>query len=359
MTRAYNFNAGPSTLPEDVLKEIQAELLDYQGSGISIIESSHRAKEYAAVQAEAQANILKLAGVGDDYYVLFMGGGATAQFAMIPMNLAADGQSMAYVNTGAWSKKAIKEAQLRGPVKIVADTTAERPACIPDPASITVPDDCAYLHITSNETIGGTQWASYPVTSVPLVADMSSDIFCRPIDGNQFGLIYAGAQKNLGPAGAAVVIIRKDLADRVGDKVPYIFRYKLHMENDSMLNTPPCFSVYAINLVTRWIEKNGGITAMGERNALKAKKIYDVIDGTDFYSGTAAVNSRSIMNITFRLPSEELEAKFVKDAKAQKMIGLKGHRSVGGIRASIYNAFPAAGIDALIEFMKEFERTNG
>jgi phosphoserine aminotransferase len=359
MSRIFNFSAGPATLPVEVLKEAQEQLLDYNGSGMSIMESSHRAAEYAAVHEEVKANIAKLAGLNDDYSILFLGGGASTQFALVPMNLCADGQAMDYTSTGAWASKAIKEAKLRGPVNVVADTSKDSPACMPDPSTVKATDGAAYLHVTSNETIAGTQWKAFPDADVPLVADMSSDMFSRPFDISKFGCIYAGAQKNLGPAGVTLVIVRKDLAERVSDKVPMILRYKSHIEKDSLLNTPPCFPVYILMLVTRWILKNGGLQGIAAMNEAKASKLYAAIDASSFYNGTAAVNSRSLMNVTFRLPTEELEAKFVKEAKANSMSGLKGHRSVGGIRASIYNAFPEAGVDALIDFMKEFERTNG
>lgn len=359
MSRIYNFSAGPAILPEEAIKEAQEQLFDYKGCGMSILEVSHRGAEYAAVHEELKTNLKKVANISDDYALLFLGGGASTQFAMVPMNLRGEGQSADYVHTGAWAGKAIKEAKVLGATNVVADTSKETPARIPAADSIQSSPGSAYLHITSNETIGGTQWRTYPKVEAPLVADMSSDMFCRPVDVSSFGLIYAGAQKNLGPAGVTLVIVRKDLAERVSDKIPNIFRYKSHIAQDSLLNTPPCFSCYMLMLTTRWILKEGGLEAIGKRNEEKAAKLYAAIDATEFYRGTAAPESRSIMNVTFRLPSEELEAKFIKAASAQGMKGLKGHRDVGGIRASIYNAFPAAGVDALIGFMKEFERTNG
>lgn len=359
MARVYNFNPGPAVLPVEVLEEAQRELLDYKGSGMSIMEASHRGKEYEAVHNEAIANIRQLLGAGDEYAILFLQGGASGQFAMVPMNLLGDGQTADYVNSGAWASKAIKEAKIVGKVNVIANTEKDIPTRLPDPSGLQFTPGAAYVHITSNETIAGTQWRSFPKTEAPLVADMSSDILSRPFDIKQFGLIYAGAQKNLGPAGVTLVIIRKDLADRVSEKVPVILRYKTHIEENSLYNTPPCFAIYMVALVTRWIMKQGGLEAMAQRNREKAAKIYQVLDTVPFYKATAVREYRSDMNITFRLPSEALEEKFVKEASAQKLKGLKGHRSVGGIRASIYNAFPMEGVDALVAFMKDFAAKNG
>ncbi len=359
MARVFNFNPGPATLPLEVLEEVRSELLDYHGSGMSIMEASHRGKEYAAVHEEACANIRRLLGLSDDYAVLFMTGGASAQFALVPMNLLGEGGSADYVNSGAWASKAIKEARLQAKINVVADTSGEKPARMPAPDEIKISDGAVYLHITSNETIAGTQWKEFPEVDVPIVADMSSDMLSRPIDVERFGLIYAGAQKNLGPAGVTVVIIRRDLAARVSEKVPIIMRYSTHVEKDSLYNTPPCFNIYVVMLVTRWVLALGGLEAMAERNRAKAAKIYGVLDESDYYRGTADAGSRSDMNVTFRLPDEEQEARFVAEAATQGLKGLKGHRSVGGIRASIYNAFPPEGVDALVEFMRVFERRNG
>ncbi len=359
MNRIYNFSAGPSTLPVEVLQEAQAELLDYQGLGLSIMEDSHRSKAYDAVHNEAIANIRDLLGMNDDYAVLFLTGGASGQFAMVPMNLLGKGQVADYTNSGAWAAKAIKEARVVGAVNVIADCGKEIPTRVPRVDELQFTEDAAYVHITSNETISGAQWKSFPETRAPLVADMSSDILSRPMDVSKFGLIYAGAQKNLGPAGVTLVIIRKDLAERVSDRVPLYYRYKTHIAENSLYNTPPCFAIYIVMLVTRWLKQGGGLNAMAERNERKAKTLYAAIDAGDFYRGTAIPEHRSTMNVTFRLPSEELEAKFVKEASARRMSGLKGHRSVGGIRASIYNAMPEAGVDALISFMKEFEHKNG
>lgn len=359
MARVFNFNPGPAVLPVEVLQEAQAELVEYKGTGMSILEASHRGKDYEAVHNEAAENIKKLLGLGDQHAVLFLQGGASQQFAMVPMNLLGEGQSADYVNSGAWASKAVKEAKIIGKVNVIADTAKDIPTKLPDPASLKLTPGAAYVHITSNETIAGTQWKTFPKTQAPLVADMSSDMLSRPFDAPSFGLIYAGAQKNLGPAGVTLVILRKDLAEKVSDKVPTIFRYKTHMEENSLYNTPPCFAIYIMALVTRWILKKGGLDAMAKINRDKAAKVYAAIDGSSFYKGTAVKECRSDMNITFRLPSEALEEQFIKEASGQKLKGLKGHRSVGGVRASIYNAFPAEGIDTLVAFMKDFEKKNG
>jgi len=359
MARVFNFSAGPAVLPLEVLEQAQAELVDFKGSGMSIMEASHRGKDYEAVHNEAADNVRKLLGLDDQHAVLFLQGGASAQFAMVPMNLLGEGQSADYVNSGAWGSKAIKEAKIIGKVNVIADTGKDIPTRLPAPSSLKFTPGAAYVHITSNETIAGTQWKTFPKTDAPLVADMSSDMLSRPFDANQFGLIYAGAQKNLGPAGVTLVIIRKDLAEKVSEKVPTIFRYKTHLEENSLYNTPPCFSIYVLGLVMKWIVKKGGLAGIAKQNADKAAKIYALLDSSTFYKGTAVKEFRSDMNVTFRLPSEQLEEAFIKEAAAQKLKGLKGHRSVGGIRASIYNAFPVEGIDALVAFMKDFERKSG
>lgn len=358
MGRVYNFNAGPAVLPLAVLEEAQRELLDFQGSGMSILEHSHRGKEYAAVHEEAVGNLRSLLGVPDEYAVLFVQGGASLQFAMVPLNLLGTGQSADYVNTGAWADKALKEARRVGAVNVAADTSKELPARVPRLSELRLNAGAAYVHITSNETIAGCQWKEFPATDAPLVADMSSDFLSRPVEVARFGLIYAGAQKNVGPAGVAVVIIRKDLAARSGECLPVILRYQTYVEENSLYNTPPCFAIYVITLVTRWI-KNMGVEVLYKRNVAKAARIYKVLDGSGFYRPTAARECRSDMNITFRLPSPELEDLFVKEAAKHGMKGLKGHRSVGGIRASIYNAFPEEGVDALVSFMQDFERKYG
>ncbi len=357
MSRIYNFNAGPAVLPSEVLQEAQRELLDFKGSGMSILESSHRAKEYDAVHTEAVANYKQLLGCSDDYAVLFVAGGASMQFAMVPMNLLGAGQTADYLNSGAWAGKAIKEAAHIGKVNVAADCGKEIPTRVPTPDEFKLTSGAAYVHLTSNETISGAQWKTFPKTEAPLVADMSSDILSRPFDINQFGLVYAGAQKNLGPSGIALVVIRKDLAERAAANVPTIMRYKTFIEENSLYNTPPCFSIYIMMLVSRWILKQG-LANLYRQNAAKAGLIYAQIDA-GFYKGTARRECRSDMNITFRLPNEALEETFVKEASKQGLKGLKGHRSVGGIRASVYNACPVEGVEALATFMKEFARKNG
>ena len=360
MSRVFNFSAGPAVLPEEVLKEAQAELVDYKGAGMSIMEASHRGKEYEAVHTEAVANLKRLMGLGDDHSVLFMTGGASGQFAYIPLNLLHPGETADYINAGSWGAKAVKEAKLIGNVNVAADTSKEKPSRMPADSELKLTPGAAYLHLTSNETIEGSQIKMFPKTAAPMVADMSSDILSRPMKFSDFGLIYAGAQKNIGPAGVTLVVIRKDLLEKVNAKIPVIFRYKTHADENSLYNTPPCFAIYLVMLVTRWIDKQGGLNALAKVNSDKAGKLYAAIDNSGgYYRGTAVKENRSDMNVTFRLPTEELEEKFVKEASAKAMKGLKGHRSVGGIRASIYNAFPAAGVDALIGFMKDFKAKNG
>jgi phosphoserine aminotransferase len=359
MTTVYNFSAGPAVLPKEVLKQAQAEMLDYQGSGMSVMEMSHRGDEYIAIQAEAEKNLRTLLHVPDDYHVLFLQGGATTQFALVPMNLLHAGQSADYTNSGAWAKKAIGEAKTFGKVNVIADTNDARPCRVPTPAEVQETPGAAYVHLTSNETISGAQWKTFPKTKAPLVADMSSDIASRVFDASQFGVIYAGAQKNLGPSGVTIVIVRKDLAEHARKDIPSIFRYQTHADAESMLNTPPCYSVYLVMLVTRWLMKQGGVAGIQKINEAKAGKLYTAIDATDFYRGAADPAHRSTMNVTFNLPSEDLEKKFAKEAGAAGFKQLKGHRSVGGLRASLYNAFPAEGVDALIAFMEDFEQKNG
>ncbi|MBN2685032.1 MAG: 3-phosphoserine/phosphohydroxythreonine transaminase [Pontiellaceae bacterium] len=356
--RAYNFSAGPAILPEEVLKQAQAELVDYQSTGMSIMEMSHRGKEYSAIHDECIANIKELLNIPDGYSVLFLTGGASTQFAMIPMNLLGAGQTADYTNSGAWAAKAIKEAKALGNVNIAADCGKEIPTRVPSIDELQLTDNAAYLHITSNETISGAQWKVFPEHDC-LIADMSSDILSKPLDVSKFGLIYAGAQKNLGPAGITLVIMKDELAERCPETVPTMFRYKTHIAENSLYNTVPTFPVYMLCLVTRWLKANGGLEGMQKINADKAGKLYAAIDATDFYKGTAVEEFRSDMNVTWRLPTEELEALFVAEAAKQNLKTLKGHRSVGGIRASIYNAFPSEGVDALISFMKEFEAKNG
>jgi phosphoserine aminotransferase len=359
MSRIFNFSAGPAVLPEEVLQEAASEMLNFKGSGMSIMECSHRGKEYEPVHNEALANLRTLMGIPDSHAVLFLQGGASQQFAQIPMNLLTPGTTADYVNAGAWGDKAIKEAKLIGSVNVAASTKGATPSRMPRNSELKLTPGAAYLHVTSNETIEGIQMREFPAVEAPLVADMSSDILCRPVDVSKFGLIYAGAQKNLGPSGVVLVIIRKDLVERAPAGLPVIFKYKTHLENESMYNTPPTFSIYMLNLVTRWLIRQGGASGIATRNEAKAARLYTEIDRTGFYRGTAAKEDRSIMNVTFRLPSEEKEELFIKEAAKRNLKGLKGHRAVGGIRASIYNAFPEAGVDALISFMKEFETANG
>ena len=359
MSDVFNFSAGPAVLPKSVLEEAQRDLLNIGDSGISVLEHSHRGKEYMAIQEEAEANMRELLNVPKGYSVLFLQGGASQQFAMIPMNLRGVDQSADYTNSGAWAKKAIGEAKKTGAVNVIAETGDVRPCTVPTPAELTETDGAAYVHITSNETISGAQWKHFPNTKAPLVADMSSDILSRPLDVSNFGLIYAGAQKNMGPSGVTMVIVRDDLAAKAPADIPAIWRYQTHIENDSMFNTPPCFSIYLLMLVTRWLKDQGGIAGMEQINIAKAGTLYNAIDATEFYSGAAHLDHRSLMNVTFNLPTPELEAQFAKEADAAGLKGLKGHRSVGGLRASIYNAFPTAGVDSLVSFMQAFEQKNG
>ncbi|MBW2049494.1 MAG: 3-phosphoserine/phosphohydroxythreonine transaminase [Deltaproteobacteria bacterium] len=358
--RIYNFNAGPAALPLPVLEEIQSELLDYKGSGISILEVSHRSKWFDDVINEAVERTKRLLGLGDDFHVLFIQGGASLQFCMIPMNLGLKGRPVDYINTGTWSTKAIKEAEIQGKdVRVIASSEDKGFSYIPD--GFTVDKDASYLHFTSNNTIKGTQWARFPeAEGVPLVCDMSSDIMSRPFDAAPFGLIYAGAQKNIGPSGSALVIIRGDMLERTPHNLPTMLKYATFADKNSMFNTPACVVIYTINLVLKWLEETiGGLEKMDEINQKKGSIIYDFIDQSGFYQGTAARESRSLMNVTFRLPSEDLEKKFVREALKEGLGGLKGHRSVGGCRASIYNASGVEAVKALVEFMKEFQRKEG
>lgn len=360
MSRVFNFSAGPAILPEPVLKEAQAELFDYKGSGMSIMEMSHRGKEYDAVHNEAITSLKRLMGLGDEHAIIFQTGGASTQFSLVPMNFLGAGQTADYIKAGAWGAKAVKEAKGIGAVNVVADTSKDKPSRMPKDSELKLTRGAAYLHLTTNETIEGTQVKSIPHVDVPLVADMSSDILSRPLDFSKFALIYAGAQKNIGPSGVTVVAVRKDWAERGADSIPSIFRYGTHIENNSLYNTPPCFSIYIVALVTRWIDAQGGLAALAKINAEKAALLYSAIDHSGgYYRGTTVNEDRSDMNVTYRLPSEALEEKFVKEASSVGLKGLKGHRAVGGIRASIYNAFPRAGVEALATFMREFQAANG
>ncbi|MGE3277552.1 MAG: 3-phosphoserine/phosphohydroxythreonine transaminase [Vicinamibacterales bacterium] len=358
--RIFNFSAGPAVLPLSVLEEAQRDLVALPGVGMSILEISHRSKAFEGILAEAEAGVRQLGGVPDGYKVLFLQGGASTQFSMVPMNLLGAGATADYIVTGSWSQKAVKEAQKVGTVHIAGTTEGEKFTRVPRQDELQFTAGAAYAHYTTNNTIFGTQWASEPdAGEVPLVADASSDIFSRPIDVSKYGVIYAGAQKNLGPSGVTLVIIREDLLARSQKSLPTMLNYAVHAENGSMYNTPPCFGIYLLGLVMKWALAQGGLTAVAEVNERKAGKLYTEIDRSGFYRGTADTGSRSRMNVTFRLPSEDLEKTFIKEATAAGLDGLKGHRSVGGVRASIYNAFPEAGIDALVSFMQEFERTRG
>jgi len=358
--RIYNSAAGPAVLPLPVLEEVRDNLLSLPGVGMSILEISHRSKVFEEILNHTVTDIKALAGIGDDYHVLFIQGGASMQFSMVPMNILHGSGSADYIMTGSWSKKAAKEAQKVGKVNIAASTESEGFTRVPAQNEIKLDPAAAYVHITTNNTIFGTEWRQEPdAGSVPLVADTSSDMFSRPIEVNRYGLIYAGAQKNLGPAGVTLVIIRDDLLKRSPQGLPTMMDYNTYAKENSLYNTPPTFAIYIVGLVMRWIKNQGGLTEIGRRNEEKARVLYDQIDSTGFYRGHAKADSRSQMNVTFRLPSEELEKQFVSEATRAGLDGLKGHRSVGGCRASIYNAFPLEGVQALVSFMKEYERTHG
>jgi phosphoserine aminotransferase len=358
--RIFNFSAGPAVLPRPVLEQAQRDLLALPGVGMSVLEISHRSKAFDEIIQGCEADIRTLAGIPDGYRVLFLQGGASLQFSMVPMNLLPEGGSADYIVTGVWSQKAVKEAKRVGAVKIAATTEGEKFARVPSQHELTLDPGAAYVHYTTNNTIYGTEFHYVPDTGgVPLVGDTSSDMFSRPIDVSKFGLIYAGAQKNLAPAGLTLVIVREDLLKRTPPSLPTMLQYSVHAENVSLYNTPPVFAIYVMRLVMAWLLEQGGLAKMEQANVRKAGKLYAAIDRTGFYRGHAHKDSRSRMNITFRLPSEELEKLFVKEATAAGLDGLKGHRSVGGLRASVYNAFPEEGIDALVAFMDEFERRNG
>ena len=358
--RVYNFSPGPAMLPLPVLEEAQRDLVSLPGVGMSVLEISHRSKTFDEIIQGAEADFRALARIPEGYHVLFLQGGASLQFSMVPMNLLAAGATADYIVTGSWSKKAVKEAKKVGAVNVAATTEAENFARIPRQDELKLTPGAAYVHFTSNNTIFGTEWRAEPeVGGVPLVRDASSDIFSRPIDVGRYGLIYAGAQKNLGPSGLTVVVIREDLAKQGAESLPTMLRYATHVADKSLYNTPPVFGVYILRLVLRWLIANGGLEAMAAANERKAAKLYAEIDRTGFYRGHAAKDSRSRMNVTFRLPAEDLEKQFVQEATAAGFDGLKGHRSVGGLRASIYNAFPEEGIDGLVGFMREFEKRRG
>jgi phosphoserine aminotransferase len=361
--RVYNFSSGPAVLPLSVLEEVQRDLLALPGVGMSVLEISHRSKAFESMLADAEADIRALASIPPSHKVLFLQGGASLQFSMVPMNLLGSGQTADYIDSGSWAEKAVKEARKVGHVNVAASTKAENYARIPAVSELKLTPGAAYVHMTSNNTIEGTQFRTLPDTNgAPLVSDTSSDMFSRPIDVERHALIYAGAQKNLGPAGVTVVIVREDMLARSIDKkttLPTMLNYAVHAENASLYNTPPVFAVYTLGLVMKWLLRLGGLRTIATANERKAAQLYAEIDRTAFYRGTADAGSRSLMNVTFRLPSEELEKLFIKESTAAGLDGLKGHRSVGGMRASIYNAFPQDGVDALVSFMREFERKHG
>jgi phosphoserine aminotransferase len=358
--RAHNFNAGPAGLPLEVMQQAQAELLDYKGTGMSVIEMSHRSKEFEGMINETEADIRELLNIPSNYKVIFMQGGASLQFSMVPMNFRADGASADYIVTGAWSKKAVGEAEKLGATRVAATTKDGNFNRVPD--SLDLDSKAAYLYYCSNETIHGVEFFQEPEApaGVPLVCDASSDFMSRPIDITKYAYLYAGAQKNVGPSGVVIGILREDMLERVPEDMPVMLDYKVQVENASLYNTPPCFPIYMVGLVMKWIKKNGGLAGIEARNTAKADLLYGTIDASGgFFKGHAQTESRSRMNVTFRLPNEELEAQFVGEAKKMNMIGLKGHRSVGGLRASIYNAVELSDIEALVHFMKEFQAKNG
>jgi len=358
--RVYNFSAGPAVLPLPVLEEIQRDLVALPGVGMSILEISHRSSAFEAILAQAEADIRKLAAIPASYKVLFLQGGASLQFSMVPMNLLTAGTTADYIDSGSWAEKAIKEAKRVGTVNVAASSKDQNYSRLPRPGELKLTPGAAYVHMTSNNTIEGTEYKELPaVGDVPLVSDTSSDMFSKPIDVGRHALVYAGAQKNMGPAGVTVVIIREDLLSRSAKTLPTMLNYAVHAENGSMYNTPPAFAVYTLGLVMKWLLANGGLAAIEQANVRKAAKLYAEIDRTGFYRGTADKDCRSLMNVTFRLSSEDLEKQFVKESTAAGLDGLKGHRSVGGMRASIYNAFPDEGVEALVAFMREFERKRG
>jgi phosphoserine aminotransferase len=359
--RAYNFNAGPAALPLEVLQQAQEEFVDFKGIGMSIMEVSHRSKEYEAVHNETSELVLEHLGLTSGYKVLFLQGGATTQFAMIPMNFLKQGQVGAYVDTGSWADKAIAEARLFGDVAIAAKGQEAPEIAIPKLSEIEIPANASYLHITSNETIAGSQWQQFPETGdVPLIADMSSDILSRSFDASKFSLIYAGAQKNLGPSGVTLVVVKDDFVGESPKSLPVMLRYNTYTKNNSLYNTPPVYSIYMVNLVLKWLKSKGGVSAMEKINREKTSLIYNAIDNSGgFYSPVVAKDSRSIMNVTWRMANEDLEKQFVKESQAAGFIGLGGHRSVGGLRASTYNAVPYESCKALVEFMDDFKRRNG
>ena len=360
MSRVFNFSAGPAMLPQAVLEKAQQEMLDWHGSGMSVMEMSHRGKEFMSIAAQAEADLRELMGISDDYAVLFLQGGASSQSAMVPLNLLGNKKSADYINTGAWSKKAIAEAKRYCDVNVAASSEESKFTTVPAQNDWSLNPDAAYVHYTPNETIGGVEFPFVPDTgNVPLVADMSSTILSRPVDVSRYGVIYAGAQKNIGPAGLTVVIVRKDLMGKPSAGTPTMFDYQVQAENGSMYNTPPTYSWYLAGLVFAWVKEQGGLAKMAEINKRKADKLYAAIDDSGFYANPVDPVSRSWMNVPFTLANPELDSVFLEESKEEGLTTLKGHRSVGGMRASIYNAMPQAGIDALVDFMAHFERRKG
>jgi phosphoserine aminotransferase len=359
MARIHNFNAGPASMPQAVLEKAQSELLEMAGTGMSVMEMSHRSEQFEDIVAKAESGIRHLLEVPEEYAILFLQGGASLQFAMLPMNLRRPGKSADYVDTGSWSSKAIGEAEILGAVNVAWSGKKERYARIPATDELDLRPDAEYVHVCSNETINGIQWTQFPKTIAPLFADMSSDILSRTINVRRFGLIYAGAQKNIGPSGLALVIIRKELADRVPAEVPTILRYSTHIKEGSLYNTPNTWGVYMVKLTCEWLESQGGVSAIQKVNERKAAALYQLLDSSDFWQCPVSKECRSNMNVVWRLPEAALEADFVAEAKKEGLVGLKGHRSVGGIRASIYNSITLESVEALVSFMKEFERTKG
>jgi phosphoserine aminotransferase len=360
--RAFNFNAGPAALPLPVLERIREELLDFGGTGMSVMELSHRSAEFEAVNSKAEEALRREMAIPEDYAVLFLQGGGSLQFAMVPMNFYVPGKPVDMIHTGAWTAKAIEEVKKIAEMKLAASTEAEKFSRVPRPSEIKLSPDASYVHMCTNNTIEGTQFTEMPQTgAVPLVADMSSDILSRPLDVKRFGLIFAGAQKNLGPSGVTVVIARKDLLERGSDKIAKILQYRTHAKEKSLYNTPPTFAVYVLGLVAEWVAQQGGVTGIEKINSAKAKMLYDAIDATGYYSCPVEKESRSKMNVVFRVAhgDEAAEKKFAKEAETAGLVGIKGHRSVGGMRASIYNAVPLAAVESLVSFMREFERSNG
>ena len=358
--RVFNFSAGPAVLPLSVLEEAQRDLVALPGVGMSVLEISHRSKTFESILAQTEADLRTLGSIPSTHKVLFLQGGASLQFSMVPMNLLSSGATADYIITGGWAQKALKEAQRVGTINVAATTEFENFSRLPRPDELTLTPNAAYVHFTSNNTLVGTQWKTEPpVGNIPLVCDTSSDMLSRPIDCSKYGLIYAGAQKNLGPSGVTLVVIREDLLARSAKTLPTMLNYAVHAGNGSMYNTPNTFGIYLMGLVAKWAISQGGLAEIAHRNERKAARLYAEIDRTGFYRGTAAKDSRSLMNVTFRLTSEDLETLFVKESTAAGLDGLKGHRSVGGMRASIYNAFPEEGVDTLVEFMRDFERKHG